>query len=144
MKAANPTTAAAARSDDLTPEFFTVASAYLDMAKKEGNPEIVAKIELCIGAALAEKERTLRPEIRLLNALMRTGAKPAAAREAILEEHRELVEDTSSGYFYTLVGRVRGDLKAQPRSDARDANLALLDAVDSEARALAARRPASS
>jgi hypothetical protein len=36
-------------------------------AKKEGNAEVVNKIETTLKVAMAEKNKTLRPEIRLLN-----------------------------------------------------------------------------
>lgn len=39
-------------------------------AKKEGNAEIASKLEEALRTAMAEKQKHLRPEIRLLNELM--------------------------------------------------------------------------
>ena len=39
-------------------------------AKKEGNAEIAGKLEEALRIAMAEKQKHLRPEIRLLNDLM--------------------------------------------------------------------------
>ena len=36
-------------------------------AKKEGNPEVVNQLETTLKIAMREREKTLRPEIQLLN-----------------------------------------------------------------------------
>ncbi|XP_024530005.1 uncharacterized protein LOC9659499 [Selaginella moellendorffii] len=53
--------------DNLNEEFFYIASTYLSMAKKEANVEVVNQVENALKAAMAAKDKTLRPEIRLFN-----------------------------------------------------------------------------
>ena len=64
-------------------------SCILLQAKKEGNAEIAAKLESALRVAMAEKQKHLRPEIRLLNELMqikddtqRQRVKPSAGSHA--------------------------------------------------------------
>ena len=48
---------------------FPVMSCYFMVrkAKKEGNPEVVNQLETTLKIAMQEREKTLRPEIQLLN-----------------------------------------------------------------------------
>lgn len=64
--------AAAARENagSLNEEFFMVTNTYIAMAQKEGNVEVASQLESVLKAAWAEKQKTLRPEIRLLNRLL--------------------------------------------------------------------------
>lgn len=50
-------------------KFIMPAGLWLQ-AKKEGNAEIAAKLEETLRVAMAELQKHLRPEIRLLNELM--------------------------------------------------------------------------
>jgi len=103
-----PNIAATARNniDSINEEFFMVSSTYLDMvchvpvachtckweqyswkalllhkqAKKEGNTEVCRKLEEVLRVAMEEKQKTLRPEIQLLNNLMAATTVPERER----------------------------------------------------------------
>ncbi|DBA92775.1 TPA: hypothetical protein ACH3X1_002967 [Trebouxia sp. C0004] len=91
-----PNIAATARNniDSINEEFFMVSSTYLDMAKKEGNTEVCRKLEEVLRVAMEEKQKTLRPEIQLLNNLMAATTVPERERvclHARLSLHRSAV-----------------------------------------------------
>ena len=50
-------------------------------ARKEGEEDVVGKLEKVLSIAMEEKQKTLRPEIQLLNRLL--GAKTGAERTAV-------------------------------------------------------------
>ena len=81
MRAPDLRAAVTARVDALDEAWFAAASAYVSLARRDGVPDVVAKLEEIYAAACAAKEATLRPEIRLLNQLMRANGE--AAREAL-------------------------------------------------------------
>jgi len=60
-------------------------------AKKEGNTEVCRKLEEVLRVAMEEKQKTLRPEIQLLNNLMAATTVPERERvclHAKLSLHR--------------------------------------------------------
>ncbi|CAI5481758.1 unnamed protein product [Closterium sp. Yama58-4] len=97
------------RVEDLSEEFFMVASAYVDMARKEGNPEVVQQLESVLKVAMAEKEKTLRPEIRMLNQLLRD--KTPADRAKTLAAYEEYL--VAGSYFFHLLNRMLVDVESQ-------------------------------
>ncbi|CAI5535923.1 unnamed protein product [Closterium sp. Naga37s-1] len=97
------------RVDDLSEEFFMVASAYVDMARKEGNPEVVQQLETVLKVAMVEKEKTLRPEIRMLNQLLRD--KTPADRAKTLAAYEEYL--VAGSYFFHLLNRMLVDVESQ-------------------------------
>ncbi|KAL0038104.1 hypothetical protein WJX79_002967 [Trebouxia sp. C0005] len=110
-----PNIAATARKniDSINEEFFMMSSTYLDMAKKEGNIEVCRKLEEVLRVAMEEKQKTLRPEIQLLNNLM--------AATTVPERERVLSQDTAkqaqimnNGYFFGLLDRMISDVNRQP------------------------------
>jgi len=130
LKAKDREAAAASMIEDLTEEFFMMASAYLDMAKKEKQTEVVAQVETALQAALKEKEKTLRPEIRLLNRLLR--AKTKAERAALLStDAPSLTSD--KGYFFTLLERMAKDVERQPANQKQKELVSQLKAIKTEA-----------
>ena len=58
----------------------TSLSSVLQQAKKEGNPEVCRKLEEVLRIAMEEKQKTLRPEIQLLNNLMAATTVPERER----------------------------------------------------------------
>ncbi len=54
-------------------------------ARKEGEEDVVGKLEKVLSVAMEEKQKTLRPEIQLLNRLL--GAKTGAERTAVRHTH---------------------------------------------------------
>lgn len=108
-------TAATARDhiDSINEEFFMVSSTYLDMAKKEGNTEVCRKLEEVLRVAMEEKQKTLRPEIQLLNNLMAATTVPE--RERVLsQEAAKKALTMNNGYFFGLLDRMISDVKRQP------------------------------
>lgn len=62
-------------------------------AKKEGNTEVCRKLEEVLRVAMEEKQKTLRPEIQLLNNLMAATTVPERERvclHAKLSLHRSV------------------------------------------------------
>jgi hypothetical protein len=102
-------------------------------AKKEGNIEVVNQLESTLKVALAEKEKTLRPEIRLLNRLLRV--KSSAERTAIFQEDLSLLE-SEDGYFAGLLKRMLTDVERQPEHPRKAELLAKLKTVKQEMREL--------
>ena len=52
-------------AEKLDENFFTIASTYLEMAKKENQPAVVEKLESVIRISMHAKNRSLRPEIQV-------------------------------------------------------------------------------
>ena len=50
--------------------FLLIILDLLLQARKEGNKEVVEKLESVLRVAMTEKKKTLRPEIQLLNTLL--------------------------------------------------------------------------
>ena len=55
----------------------------LSQAKKEGNKDVCAKLEQVLKVAMEEKQKTLRPEIQLLNNLMAATTVPERERVCV-------------------------------------------------------------
>lgn len=49
---------------------LTLPAPHLPQARKEGNADVTAKLEQVLKIAMDEKQKTLRPEIQLLNQLL--------------------------------------------------------------------------
>ena len=64
--------------------FFTTASTYIALARRDGQPLVEKALTEVLRVAAAAKDATLRPEIRLLNALMR--ATTPAERELLYQQ----------------------------------------------------------
>ncbi|MCO5580063.1 hypothetical protein L7F22_033929 [Adiantum nelumboides] len=133
MKAENMEEFAREHVESLDQEFFMIASTYLSMAKKEGNAEVVSRIETTLKTAMREREKTLRPEIQLLNQLLRD--KTSAERSKTMDKFLDYLN--SDSYFFQLLNRMTLDVEKQPtvRSDPEQMNLlAQLRAINKEAR----------
>lgn len=63
----------------------------LHQAKKEGNKEVCSKLEHVLKIAMEEKQKTLRPEIQLLNNLMAATTVPERERVCLLHQWTILV-----------------------------------------------------
>jgi hypothetical protein len=132
MVASDVRSAVRARVGELNEAWFAVVSTYVSLAQSDGEPTVVAKLNEVYAAAVEEKEKTLKPEIRLLNQLLRTKERPA--RALLLAAHTaELVSD--GGLFFTMLVRLTRDIEAQPASSAqREATLTQLRCIAKEAR----------
>ena len=76
--------AVAKRVSLLDEAFFTTASTYISLARRDGQPLVENALTEVLRVAAAAKDATLRPEIRLLNALMR--ATTPAERELLYQQ----------------------------------------------------------
>ncbi|GBG71050.1 hypothetical protein CBR_g8349 [Chara braunii] len=128
LKAKDPGAKARENVESLTEEFFMIASTYLDLAKKEGNIEVTNQLETTLKLALEEKEKTLRPEIRVLNILLR-GKSPAERADTIAKNRSHFSSDS---YFFTLLNRMIQDVERQKTNAQRAQLLAQLRAIRRE------------
>lgn len=129
-------TRAAARdiAADMDEGFFSVGAAYLDMAKKEKQLEVAARIESALKIAMEEKNNTLRPEIKLLNRLI---AEPKSFKRKQVLNTREAGEalQMNDGYFFTLLTRMTADVENQPSNPQKKPLLSQLQDIKLEASA---------
>lgn len=133
MKAENAELVARKHVDLLTQDFFMIASTYLSMAKKEGNAEVVNRLEAILKTAMAEREKSLRPEIQLLNQLLRDNG--ASERAKTLNKGINYL--TSDSYFFQLLNRMVMDVEKQPSNPLNPQKMKLLSqlrAINKEAR----------
>jgi hypothetical protein len=128
IKSDNPQTTAQTHVDSLTEDFFLVASTYLEMAKKEGNAEVVNKIETTLKVAMAEKNKTLRPEIRLLNQLLTDNG--VQERAKTIQSNLDYLRTDS--YFFQLLSRMLADVEKQRNNPKRLLLLAQLRTISKE------------
>ena len=129
--------AVAKNAASLTEEFFMVASTYMNMAQGEGNDEVVETLSTVLEAAFQERMKTLPPEIRLLNVLMR--AEDAEAREAAMAADPGAIGPP----FFKLAEQMLKDVSGQPAGQERDAVLAQLEGVLVEAREFSGDQPST-
>jgi len=115
-------------------EFFMIGGTYLQVAKDEGNVDVVGRLDMCMQTALSEKEKTLRPEIRLLNRLLR--ADTEAQRMALLREEPETLASDNE-YFFGLVKMMEKDVDGQKHNPNRRELVQKLKKIGKEARNVA-------
>lgn len=83
--------------------------------------------------ALNEKEKTLRPEIRLLNRLLRETS--SSGRDAVFREDLSLL-GSDDGYFADLVKRMLSDVERQPENPRKGELLRKLKDIKQEVKEL--------
>jgi len=97
----------------LTEEFFHISSAYLQIAKKDGDDNVASRLERAIKAAMEAKNATLRPEIQLLNKLL--GAENELERKQVLNtKHAAETLTMNDNYFFNLLDTMMKDVDRQP------------------------------
>lgn len=129
LKSSNVQSTAAKLVDSLTEEFFMVASTYFEMAKKEGNAEVMKRIEGVLEVAMAEKGKTLRPEIQLMNKLL--NEKDQGKRAETMRSYSQYITD-SDGYFYELLQRMNNDVEGLKDSPKKQELLGKIRTVTKE------------
>lgn len=129
LKSTNPKTTASKYLDHLSEEFFMVASTYLEMAKKEGNAEVMKKIENVLEIAMEEKGKTLRPEIQLMNKLLNSTDQYERAKT--IQSNALFIANTDS-YFYELLQRMTTDVENLKESPKRQQLLTQIKTVTRE------------
>ena len=97
----------------LTEEFFHISSAYLQMAKKDGDENVATRLERALKAAMEAKNATLRVEIQLLNNLL--GVETDLERKQVLNT-KQAGETLAMNdfYFFTLLDMMMKDVSGQP------------------------------
>uniref|UniRef100_A0A7I4F6G5 Uncharacterized protein n=1 Tax=Physcomitrium patens TaxID=3218 RepID=A0A7I4F6G5_PHYPA len=127
LKSSNVQSTAAKLVDSLTEEFFMVASTYFEM--KEGNAEVMKRIEGVLEVAMAEKGKTLRPEIQLMNKLL--NEKDQGKRAETMRSYSQYITD-SDGYFYELLQRMNNDVEGLKDSPKKQELLGKIRTVTKE------------
>lgn len=115
--------------DSLTEDFFLVSSTYMEMARKDGNMDMVKQIECALKVAMDEKGKALRPEIQLLNQLLRQNS--ASERSATFTGNVEYLRNGS--YFFELLRIMTKDVETQPDSPQKSKLLKRLQIIRTEA-----------
>lgn len=112
-------------------DFFVVGSTYLDMAKKDKQLEVAARIESALKIAMEEKNKTLRPEIRLLNDLMSKTTSLQRKQTLNTKQAGDTLQ-LNDGYFFTLLARMTVDVETQPKGASRTSLLQQLKEIKTE------------
>lgn len=107
---------AAEHVDSLTEEFFIMSSTYLDMARKEGNPDVSGKLEQVIQIAMGEKQKTLRSEIQLLNTILACSSQSERQKVYVAPDTVERLTMNDRYFFRVLLDRMIQDVKRQQPS----------------------------
>ena len=102
---------AVSRVDELTPEFFSVADAYMALARREGNADVIAQLENILKIAWEVKNDTLRGELKLLNQLI--NAKRSSERAALLKKNAALLH-SDDGFFFRTLEQFAVDVEKKP------------------------------
>eukprot|EP00899_Mesostigma_viride_P023032 jgi/Mesvir1/3913/Mv19856-RA.1 len=111
MEAKDVRAAARENVDKLNENFFIVTSTYLEMARKEGNQDVVSRIEPILRITMQEKEKTLRPEIQLLNALLRAPSEQERQKIYVEDKNRQWFVNPKDSYFFKLVDMMMKDVE---------------------------------
>lgn len=116
----------------LTEEFFHISSAYLQMAKKDGDENVASRLERALKAAMEAKNATLRAEIQLLNKLL--GVETDLERKQVLNTKQAGETLTMNNfYFFTLLNTMMKDVAMQPEGPQKLALQEKQEAVKSAA-----------
>eukprot|EP00271_Cylindrocystis_brebissonii_P018379 TRINITY_DN5165_c0_g1_i1.p1 TRINITY_DN5165_c0_g1~~TRINITY_DN5165_c0_g1_i1.p1 ORF type:complete len:276 (-),score=54.36 TRINITY_DN5165_c0_g1_i1:320-1147(-) len=130
LQAENLEAKVAERKEYLKEDFFTMGSMYLEMARKEGNLEVFAQLQNILEVALAERHKMLRPEIGLLNKLLRQ----RTSGERLPTIQANLQYFVEGGYFFQILNQMTLDYDRQPANDQRDDMLVRCKSVGREVR----------
>lgn len=118
--------------DSLTEDFFLVSSTFMEMARKDGNMDMVKQIESALKVAMDEKGKTLRPEIQLLNQLLQQNR--GSERSATFRGNSQYLRNDS--YFFELLRMMTNDVEMQPDSPQKSKLLKRLQIIMTEADAI--------
>lgn len=115
--------------DSLTEDFFLVSSTFMEMARKDGNMDMVKQIESALKVAMDEKGKTLRPEIQLLNQLLQQTR--SSERSTTFKGNSQYLRNDS--YFFELLRMMTKDVEKQPDSPRKSNLLKQLQIIMTEA-----------
>ncbi|GIL48934.1 hypothetical protein Vafri_5430, partial [Volvox africanus] len=137
LESPDPTEVARQHVERLNEEFFMTGSAYLTLARKDGNVDVAARLERALNAAWAVKNSTLRPELQLLNNLVR--AETEAERKQLYTSGGSDLLSTlvmNDRWFITALGRMAADVERQPPNPGKAQLMSRLRAIQRETEAL--------
>lgn len=98
---------------NLNEEFFHIGSVYMAMAKREGDTDVVSRLEVAIRTAMEAKQATLRPEIQLLNRLL-AEEDAQSRKQHLLTPLAIEIMTMNDRYFFGLLERMTKDVGSQP------------------------------
>eukprot|EP01018_Ginkgo_biloba_P008445 Gb_30721 [translate_table: standard] len=129
LKSDNPQRVAQVHVDSLTEEFFSISSTFMEMARKEGNKDMVKRIEYALKVAMDVKGKTLRPEVQLLNQLLRDTS--VFERSKTFNSYKQYLSRES--YFFQLLSMLSKDVEMMMDSPQKLKLLKQLDCIKKEA-----------
>ncbi|GIL69087.1 hypothetical protein Vretimale_17336 [Volvox reticuliferus] len=137
LESPNPHELARQHVEGLSEEFFMMGSAYLTLARKDGNPDVAARLERALTAAWSVKHSTLRPELQLLNNLVRAETE-AERKQLYISGGPDLLSTLvmNDRWFATALGRMAADVERQPPNPGKAQLLSRLRAIQRETEAL--------
>ncbi|PNW71008.1 hypothetical protein CHLRE_17g742550v5 [Chlamydomonas reinhardtii] len=137
LEASDPTGEARQHVESLTEDFFMTSSTYLTLARKEGNADVASRLERALSAAWAVKQATMRPELQLLNGLVRAES-DAARRQMYVSGGSDLVDTLrmNDRWFFSMLERMTNDVERQPPNPGKAQLLTRLRSIKKEAEAL--------
>eukprot|EP01025_Chloroclados_australasicus_P058485 TRINITY_DN7347_c2_g1_i1.p1 TRINITY_DN7347_c2_g1~~TRINITY_DN7347_c2_g1_i1.p1 ORF type:complete len:247 (+),score=28.39 TRINITY_DN7347_c2_g1_i1:1-741(+) len=95
--------------EHMDPNFFHIAGTYIEMAKKEGDQNTLGNLTRVYEAAQKARNKTLRPEIQLLNELLWAKKK---SWETLLNNNAEVL-GLDNEYFFELADQLIKDFDQQ-------------------------------
>ncbi|MCJ1425927.1 hypothetical protein MMC29_003828 [Sticta canariensis] len=116
------------------------------MARREQNTEVISQLENVMKICMEEKQKTLRPEIQLLNTLLQTQSRDSREKIMSTPESIEAMR-MNNEYFDSLINRMitatqttaLADVDRQPAAAQKSPLLQQLKEIQQEATALKAR-----
>ncbi|GLC58075.1 hypothetical protein PLESTB_001315800 [Pleodorina starrii] len=137
LEAGDPVGVARQQLEGLNEEFFMTGSAYLTLARKDGNPDVASRLERALSAAWSVKQSSLRPELQLLNQLVRADTE-AERRQMYLSGGSDLLSTLTMNdrWFASTLGRMLADVERQPPNPGKAALLGKLRGIQRETEAL--------
>ncbi|GLI66929.1 hypothetical protein VaNZ11_010959 [Volvox africanus] len=137
LESPDPTEVARQHVERLNEEFFMTGSAYLTLARKDGNVDVAARLERALTAAWSVKHSTLRPELQLLNILVRAETE-AERKQLYMSGGTDLLSTLvmNDRWFLTALDRMAADVERQPPNPGKAQLMSRLRAIQRETEAL--------
>ncbi|EFJ47400.1 hypothetical protein VOLCADRAFT_92060 [Volvox carteri f. nagariensis] len=137
LESSDPTGVARQSLEGLNEDFFMTGSAYLTLARKDGNADVADRLERALTAAWKVKQSSLRPELQLLNDLIRAETE-AERKQLYISGGSDLLSTLSMNdrWFASALGRMAADVERQPPNQGKAQLLGRLRAIQKETEAL--------
>eukprot|EP00210_Caulerpa_lentillifera_P005065 g4838.t1 len=131
LESTDPEATAAAMVEELTENFFVIASTYLEMAKKESESIVAEKLESVLRVAMKAKNKSLRIEIQLLNELLAVDSMQKRS-EILRREGAKEILTMNEKYFFQLLNTMIKDVDSRADSLQNRQLMHKLDAIQEE------------